>query len=662
MNFKSIRTRLLFLFIIVALVPLLGTSYFIYQSSSNEVVNKEKQARLQTMESTSKVMNQWLRSQANRIEVITVSSSAKSGNVKELLPLLDEVYEKAKVYENIVYSAPTGVAQAHTKREQIGKLNISDRDYFQKAMKGETNFSDILVSKSTGNRIVVVALPVKQGNKVIGVVSAPINFEVFLEAFSKELKKQNHGQMYLVDSQKTIQSAPDETLIGKKVSDSSLRASLKNELNKEISSAGLVEIDDQATDTLLFFDQVQVTGFQLFYEVPVEDVLGSIAKIKTNVTIVITVVGLLVILVGIIISNLITKPLQEMTHRVQAIAEGDGDLTKRLTIDSFTEINQLANHINTFINGVQKIVKETKDTVSLVTTATHDLNEDVRETEIKSNEVTTIIGKVNRDVNEQSDSVAIVSETIQQIASSIQIISANTHTVSEVSQTMSEKAEEGYAGILDVVRQMEALNTKTLQTSETVRTLELKSQAINQIVQTINAIADQTNLLALNASIEAARAGEQGKGFAVVAEEVRTLAEQSAQSSQGIKNLINEIQQETADSAEAMKYVSNEMEKSLGSLRQSGTAFHGLVQTVQEVTNEIVEVSTATEEISAGSEEAAASVDEVARISAETKNYTVQMNETLQEQEVVLKKMSSSTHALRDVTTRLDELVDNLTA
>ena len=102
-----------------------------------------------------------------------------------------------------------------------------------------------------------------------------------------------------------------------------------------------------------------------------------------------------------------------------------------------------------------------------------------------------------------------------------------------------------------------------------------------------------------------------------------------------------------------MKHVSLEMEQSLETIRQSGEAFHGLVQTVQEVTNEIVEVSTATEEISAGSEEAAASVDEVARISADTKNYTVQMNDTLKEQELVLKQMSSSTHSLRDVTSRL---------
>lgn len=662
MKFKSIRTRLLFWFIIVALVPLLSTSFFIYKSSSEEIVNKEKQARVQAMESTSKGMNQWLTTQANRLEAIAASSSAKNGNVKELLPLFDEVKQTSKVYENIVYSAPTGVAKAHTKREQIGQLNISDRSYFQKALKGEANFSEILISKTSGNRIVVVAVPVKKGNKVTGVISAPINFEAFLENFSKELQKQNHGHMYLVDSQKTIQFAPDKNLVGKKVSNISLPTSLKNELNKEINSSGLVDITNQGTNSLVFYDQVKATGFELFLEVPYDDFLSSIEKIKMKVIFVITLVALVVILLGIIISNLITKPLNEMTHRVQDIAEGDGDLTKRLAIHSFTEINLLADHINTFINDVQKIVKETKDTVSLVTSSTENLNKEVHETEIKSDEVMTIIGKVNQDINEQSDSVAMVSETIQQISSSIQIISANTHTVSEASMTMSEKAKEGYGGILDLVRQMEALNNATLKTRENVMELGMKSQEINNIVQTINTIADQTNLLALNASIEAARAGEHGKGFAVVAEEVRKLAEQSAQSSQDISTLINEVQKETSDSVEAMKHVSHEMEQSLDTLRQSGEAFHGLVQTVQEVTNEIVEVSTATEEISAGSEEAAASVDEVARISADTKNFTVKMNTTLKEQELVLKQMSSSTHSLRDVTSRLDELINNLKA
>lgn len=662
MKVKSIRTRLLFWFLIVALVPLLSTSFFIYQSSSNEIVNKEKQARLQTLERTSKGMNQWLTTQANRLESITASSSAKNGNVKELLPLFDEVKQKSKVYENIVYSAPTGLAKAHTKREQIGKLNLSDRDYFKKAIKGEANFSEILISKTTGNRIIVVALPVKTGNKITGVISAPINFEAFLKEFSKELQKQNDGHMYLVDSKKTIQFAPNENLIGKKVSESSLSTSLKNELNKKINASGLEEINNQGVNSLLFFDQVKASGFQLFLEVPYGDILSSIAKIKTNVMIVITLVALFVILLGIIISNLITKPLKEITHRVQELAEGDGDLTKRLTIHSFTEINQLSDHINTFINDVQKIVKETKETVSLVTSSTESLNAEVHKTEIKTDEVTTIISKINQDINEQSDSVAMVSETIQQIATSIQVISANTHTVSEASMTMSEKAKEGYEGILDLIQQMVALNNSTLNTRENVTALGLKSQEINNIVKTINTIAAQTNLLALNASIEAARAGEHGKGFAVVAEEVRMLAEQSAQSSQDISTLINEVQKETFDSVEAMKHVSHEMELSLDVLRQSGAAFHGLVQTVQEVTNEIVEVSTATEEISAGSEEVAASVDEVARISADTKNYTVQMNATLKEQESLLEQMTSSTHSLRDVTTRLDELVNNLKA
>ena len=436
--------------------------------------------------------------------------------------------QTSNVYENIVYSAPTGVAKAHTKREQIGKLNISDRDYFQKAIKGETNFSEILISKTTGNRIVVVAVPVKKGNKVTGVISAPINFEAFLENFSKELQKQNNGHMYLVDSQKTIQFAPDKNLIGKKVSDISLPTSLKNELNKEINSSGFVEINDQGTNSLVFFDQVKATGFQLFLEVPYDDILGSIEKIKTKVIDCHNFGCFGRHFTWYHYFKFNYKTIKRNDTRVQDIAEGDGDLTKRLTIHSFTEINQLADHINTFINDVQKIVKETKDTVSLVTSSTENLNKEVHETEIKSDEVTTIISKINQDINEQSDSVAMVSETIQQIASSIQVISTNTHTVSEASMTMSEKAKEGYGGILELVQQMEALNNTTLKTRENVMALGHKSQEINNIVQTINTIADQTNLLALNASIEAARAGEHGKGFAVVAEEVRKLAEQSA--------------------------------------------------------------------------------------------------------------------------------------
>lgn len=657
MKFQSIRTRLLFWFLLVSLAPLVATSVYIYQASTKEIVQKEEIAKQQTLSSTSKGMNQWLTTQITRLEAIAASYSAKNQDMKTLLPHLDELTENTNIYESIIFTGTSGKVTGSSNREQIG-LDLSDRDYFQKAMKGEKNFSDIIVSKTTGNRIVAVAVPVKKGEKVVGVLSSSLNFDAFVKEFSTELENQPSGQMFLTDTQGNIHFSQDSSLVGQTMDEASINTS---SISKKDTS-GVIEMQVDDSKSFVFYDKVDATGFQLYWVVPHNEVLGAISDLKFNISIMMSFVVAIVVIVGITVSNVITLPIKVITNRVKKISEGDGDLTQRLKIHSFTEINQLADYLNQFINGVQAIVRETKDTVTNVTHSSNQLNNDVHETEQKSEDISSVIHKLSQDISSQSDSITMVSETIQEIASSIQLISTNSHSVSEDSQKMFTRATEGYDGIVKILEQMNHLNNQTLETQKSITALGMKSKEINEIVLVINSIADQTNLLALNASIEAARAGEHGRGFAIVAEEVRKLAEQSAQSSHNISRLISDVQQETLQSVEAMQTVSIEMEKSLEKLKHSGESFHQLLGTVQNVTDKIVEVSTATEEMSAGVEEASASVDEVAIISQDTKKYAIQIDQSLKEQVQVLQKMTGSTRSLHEVTKKLDAVVNNLKA
>lgn len=235
-----------------------------------------------------------------------------------------------------------------------------------------------------------------------------------------------------------------------------------------------------------------------------------------------------------VIIRSITKPLAQMVVRVQDLAQGEGDLTKRIDDSGKDETAEVAKWLNEFIIKIQSIIKRISVSSDEVVTAARELK---RESQ-----------SLSSGIEETSSQSQIISESANNMRENMEVVASS---VEEMSTSIGEVARQSAqaASVADKAK------SSTMDAADVVQNLALSATQIGKVIDAIAAIAEQTNLLALNASIEAAAAGEAGKGFAVVASEVKELAGQAGTSSDEIKELVGNIQKGSNRTSESIKAV-----------------------------------------------------------------------------------------------------------
>jgi methyl-accepting chemotaxis protein len=312
------------------------------------------------------------------------------------------------------------------------------------------------------------------------------------------------------------------------------------------------------------------------------------------------------LLLGLIVIRGITGPLQELVHMLKDIAEGEGDLSRRLPENSTDETGEVAHWFNRFISNIHSIISQASTTTVQVATASNQLHNTAEQ-----------IATAAEEVASQSSTVATASEEMSATSNDI---SHNCTLASDIANRASEMAHSGANVVQETISGMQSIADKVRESSHTVEALGARSDQIGAIVGTIEDIADQTNLLALNAAIEAARAGEQGRGFAVVADEVRALAERTTRATREIGEMIKAIQKETGGAVASMESGVKEVEKGMDSSRRSGEALQQILEGINEVTMQVHQIATAAEEQTAVTGEISTNIHQITDVVQQTAN------------------------------------------
>jgi len=329
----------------------------------------------------------------------------------------------------------------------------------------------------------------------------------------------------------------------------------------------------------------------------------------------------------------IVLPLRSLALRMQDIAEGEGDLTRRVEVAGRNEIDEVGVWFNVFIGRVEDIVRRVAGHARTLGEAANGLAQTARETAAQA--------------NLQHEQAARITVTMNEISTAVQEISQTTQNAALDARKAEESAHSGGQTVQSTVETIGELLKSNQQTSSRIEELGRSSNAIGKIINVIDEIAGQTNLLALNASIEAARAGEHGRGFAVVAGEVRRLAERTSEATKEIDQTVRAIQLGTAEAVEAMRSSMSHVQSGADSARSAGDALSSIIHGSESVQKMVTQIAAAATEQSYSTQSVSADVNEIATIVEQTAASSMHSVEACQQLASLADELSSLVGAFK---------------
>lgn len=311
---------------------------------------------------------------------------------------------------------------------------------------------------------------------------------------------------------------------------------------------------------------------------------------------------IVVVLVGISVYRAIMAPL-ELTRRTMEDIAQQRDFTRRVPVASNDEIGQMVTGFNSLVDRLQASMQDIQARMKEVRGAVESLS--------------TAAQQVAASSANQSGSTSAMAASIEEMTVSISTVSNSAGDAQSMARQAGEISDEGGQIIERTAAEMGAIAATVAQASQVIQALGNDSQQISSVVQVIKEVADQTNLLALNAAIEAARAGEQGRGFAVVADEVRKLAERTAQSTGDISAMISKMQVSSGEAVAEMERVVQQVESGQALAQDAGQRIQAIREEAGRVSDAVTEISNALKEQSEASQDIARHVESIAQMTDE---------------------------------------------
>ncbi|KVO01992.1 methyl-accepting chemotaxis protein [Burkholderia ubonensis] len=461
--------------------------------------------------------------------------------------------------------------------------------YKQAAQAGKPVVTPPYVDAGTGNLVVTFAVPIMRDGAVKGVVAADVAMNAVI-ANVKSIHPTPASFGMLIDSNGHVVAHPDSKLTLKPVNDVSTEfgaiapASIVN-------ASAPVEVEVGGAAKLVRALPVPGTDWYALVALDKSEATAGMRSLLTA--------SLITLVVDIVIASLIVGAITATAFRrlslvrqaMAAIGSGSGDLTQRLPADGGDEVTDIARSFNSFVDKLQEVMQQIRDASESVRTAANE------------------IAAGNQDLSSRTEAAAASLEetaaSMEEITATVGQSAAAAGQADQRAEAASKIASHGGVVVSDVVSTMEKI--------------EEASGRIGDIIGVIDGIAFQTNILALNAAVEAARAGEQGRGFAVVAQEVRSLAQRSAQAAREVKVLV----ESTVASVEAGS----------GQVRQAG-------ETMQEIVTNVANVTTIISEITHAANEQTRGIQEVNRA-------VTQLDEMVQQNAALVEQSTAAAAALQ---------------
>ncbi|WP_337017014.1 methyl-accepting chemotaxis protein [Oceanobacillus massiliensis] len=648
---NSLKKKLLSIFLILTILPLVVTIVVIFFTTSNGF-NKLITEQQSDME---QIIQTEFDNVALELQDITEIYSQNleyveafhAGDRETLLNLVNGIYSRLfseHGIDVIEYGDTSGIVflRGH-EPTQFGD-DKSGVEAIQHALNGESisgfEFGDSGLS-------VRAFSPIMYNKEIIGTLQMGVD-DRFLEKMNEKFKGVT---IDLYNAEGAIVDSSLDDNIGGTLDDAET-------LNAVIDGEKVSEYDDQSMNSYL--PMLDPTGNNIIGVIGITQDISTIQQTNEQIIwtgIIISAISLVIVLiVSITFSNSIANPVRKISELMVELSKGN----LRLAIKESKrndEVGQLTKSMQIMKDNLHETLSQVADSSTSVASQSEEMTQSSAEVKSGSEQIAMTMQEIAAGTEKQANSASILASTMSNFTANILETNTRGEQIKESSKDVLDLTDKGKHLMKTSDEQMQKIDGIVQDAVTKMAELDLQSQEISKLVEVIQDIANQTNLLALNAAIEAARAGEAGKGFAVVADEVRKLAEQVSDSVTDITGFAANIQLESSNVAKSLQMGYKEVEQGTSQIKSTGETFTIISDSVSDMAENIQSIAERLSEMVAGSQEMNASIEEIASVSEEAAAGVEEAAATAEQSSSSMEEVASSSEQLAKLAEEMNELV-----
>ena len=571
MNSYSLKQKILISVVIALSLVISLLSWQSYSSQKSLLLQNSLEQVQRLGEQQAERIQEWL---AGRQDIVGALASKVEGNS---LSALQQAQASGR-FQLTYYGTETGqMLDSDPSIDRTG-YDPRTRPWYKQAM----NERGLILTKpyvdvAYNVLVVTMAQPTSQG-----VVGGDLSIASLVESVNRMTLPAN-GYAIMMHKDGTVIAYKDASKAMKPVGQ--IDNDLNHDLPQQSRQAGALlpmYFENEGRDKLVWGVDIPNTDWELVIVLDKETLEAPLTDLLLTQFGLAAVVLLLSVLAISWLVNLLLGPLGRVSQALARIADGNGDLTQRIEVDTQDEVGVLADSFNRFVGSQHQLISHIRQLAS-------ELDADA-ERSLKTNHIAVA------ELQRQQQEVAMVATAVTEMASATNEIAANAENTATAAQQSAASSFQGKELVNKTRSSINSLADEVAQATDVIEDLSRHAQSISSILATIQGIAEQTNLLALNAAIEAARAGEQGRGFAVVADEVRVLSRRTQDSTQEVHATIETLQRTTAKAVSLMESSQMLAGNSVEDANAAAKALEEITQAVNVISDMAGQIATAAEE------------------------------------------------------------------